>query len=78
MSILLFLFTPVLLAIYWIVRLQISLSRVRYLVDTYGLSRKKLRSLKYKELRILQEQAESLRISNDAYALEALIKPYRA
>ena len=78
MSILLFLFTPALLAIYWIVRLQISLSRVRYLVDTYGLSRKKLRSLKYKELRILQEQAESLRISNDAYALEALIKPYRA
>ena len=78
MSILLFLFTPALLAIYWIVRLQISLSRVRYLVDTYGLSRKKLRSLKYKELRILQEQAENLRISNDAYALEALIKPYRA
>ena len=78
MSILLFLFTPALLAIYWIVRLQISLSRVRYLVDTYGFSRKKLRSLKYKELRILQEQAESLRISNDAYALEALIKPYRA
>ena len=78
MSILLFLFTPALLAIYWIVRLQISLSRVRYLVDTYGLSRKKLRSLKYKELRTLQEQAESLRISNDAYALEALIKPYRA
>ena len=78
MSILLFLFTPALLAIYWIVRLQISLSRVRYLVDTYGLSRKKLRSLKYNELRTLQEQAESLRISNDAYALEALIKPYRA
>ena len=72
------LFAPGLFAIYWIIRMQICLSRVRYLVDTYGLSRKKIQPMKCKEVKNLREKIDELRAKNDAYGLEALIKPYRA
>lgn len=78
MSILLLLFAPTLFAIYWIIRLQICLSRIRYLVDTYGLSRQKLRALKCKGVKELRLKIDDLRSQNDAYGLEALVKPYRA
>ncbi len=74
----LLLFAPGLFAIYWIIRMQICLSRVRYLVDTYGLSRKKIQPMKCKEVKNLREKIDELREKNDAYGLEALIKPYRA
>ena len=74
----LLLFAPGLFAIYWIIRMQICLSRVRYLVDTYGLSRKKIQPMKCKEVKNLREKIDELRAKNDAYGLEALIKPYRA
>ncbi len=74
----LLLFAPGLFAIYWIIRMQICLSRVRYLVDSYGLSRKKIQPLKCKEVKNLREKIDELRAKNDAYGLEALIKPYRA
>ena len=78
MSLLLLLFAPGLFAIFWIIRLQICLSRVRYLVDTYGLSRKKIKPLKCNEVKKLREKIDELRAANDAYGLEALIKPFRA
>ena len=78
MSILLLLFAPGIFAIYWLIRLQLCLSRVRYLVDTYGMDRKKLQKLKCAQLKALRESIDQLREANDAYALEALIKPYRA
>jgi hypothetical protein len=78
MSLLLLLFAPGIFAIYWIIRLQICLSRVRYLVDTYGLNRKKNQPLKCNEVKKLREKIDELRTANDAYGLEALIKPYRA
>jgi len=78
MSILLLLFAPGIFAIYWLIRLQLCLSRVRYLVDTYGMDRKKLRKLKCKEIKALRESIDRLRHSNDAFALEALVRPYRA
>ncbi|MFZ4062711.1 MAG: hypothetical protein ACOYK2_05545 [Polynucleobacter sp.] len=78
MSILLLLFAPGLFAIYWLIRLQLCLSRMRYLVDTYGMDRKKLQKLKCAQLKALRESIDQLREANDAYALEALIKPYRA
>ncbi|OYZ97309.1 MAG: hypothetical protein B7Y05_28255, partial [Polynucleobacter sp. 24-46-87] len=59
-------------------KLQICLSRVRYLVDTYGIDRKKLRKLSCKEIRALRSSIDDLRQENDAFALEALIRPYRA
>lgn len=78
MSILLLLFAPSIFAIYWLIRLQICLSRLRYLVDTYGMDRKKLQKLKCPQLKALRESIDQLRQANDAYALEALVKPYRA
>ena len=78
MSALLLLLAPGIFAIYWLVRLQICLSRVRYLVDTYGMNRKKLQQLKCKEVKALKESIDSLRHANDAFGLEALVRPYRA
>ena len=78
MSILLLLFAPGLFAIYWLIRLQLCLSRMRYLVDAYGLDRKKLQKLKCAQLKVLRKSIDQLREANDAYALEALVKPYRA
>jgi hypothetical protein len=78
MSILLLIFAPGLFALIWLIRLQICLSRVRYLVDTYGMDRKKLRKLSYKELKKLKSSIDDLRHANDAFGLENLVRPYRA
>jgi hypothetical protein len=58
--------------------MQICLARVRYLVDTYGLSRKKLRSLKCKEVKQLRESLDILQSKEDTSGLENLVRPYRA
>lgn len=78
MSILLILLAPALFALFWLIKFQICLARVRYLVDTYGIDRKKLRNLSCKEIRTLRSSIDKLRQQNDAFALEALIRPYRA
>ena len=78
MSILLLLLAPGLFAIYWLIRLQICLSRIRYLVDTYGMDRKKLQKLKCKDVKALRESIDQLRHVNDAFGLENLVRPYRA
>ena len=78
MSILLLLFAPGIFAIYWIIRLQICLARTRYLVDTYGMDRKKLQKLKCKEVKALRDSIDALRNTNDAFGLEDLVRPYRA
>jgi hypothetical protein len=78
MSLLILLFAPGIFAIYWIIRMQICLARVRYLVDTYGLSRKKLRSLKCKEIKQLRESLDQLQSKEDTSGLENLVRPYRA
>jgi hypothetical protein len=78
MSLLLLLFAPGIFAMYWLIRLQICLSRARYLVDTYGMDRKKLRKLSCGELKKLRTAIDELRHANDAFGLEALVKPYRA
>lgn len=61
MSILLLLFAPGIFALYWLIRLQMCLSRARYLVDAYGLDRKKLRKLSCKELKSLRISIDELR-----------------
>jgi uncharacterized membrane protein (DUF106 family) len=78
MSILLLLFAPGIFAIYWLIRLQICLSRIRYLVDTYGMDRQKLQKLKCKEVKALRESIDQLRHANNAFGLENLVRPYRA
>ena len=78
MSILLLLFAPGIFAIYWLIRLQICLSRIRYLVDTYGMDRKKLQKLKCKEVKALRESIDQLRHANDAFGSENLVRPYRS
>lgn len=78
MSILLLLLAPGLFALLWLIRLQICLSRVRYLVDTYGMDRKKLRKLSCKEIKTLRNTIKSLKRADDTFGLEALVRPYRA
>ena len=78
MSLLFLLFAPGIFALYWLIRLQICLSRVRYLVDTYGMDRKKLRNLSCKELKNLKMSIDELRHANDTFSLESLVRPYRA
>jgi len=78
MSILLLLFAPGIFALYWLIRLQICLSRMRYLVDTYGMDRKKLQKLKCKDIKALRESIDALRHTSDAFGLENLIRPYKA
>jgi hypothetical protein len=55
-----------------------KLIKVRYLVDAYGLDPKKLRRLKYNDIRGLRNSIDALRHANDAYGLENLVKSYRA
>lgn len=77
MGILLLLFAPGIFAIYWLIRLQICFARMRYLVDTYGMDRKKLQQLKCKEVKLLKDSIDALRHTNDAFGLENLVRPYR-
>lgn len=77
MSILLLFLAPGIFAVYWLIRLQICLSRVRYLVDTYGMDRKKLRKLSCKEIKTLRKSIDTLRHTDDAFGLESLVRPYR-
>jgi hypothetical protein len=67
-----------LLAIYYLIRFQVCRSRVRYLVDAYGLDRRKLGKLSCKETKALRNSIDALRHADDAFRLEALIRPYRA
>lgn len=78
MSIVFLLLAPAIFALFWLIKLQICLSRVRYLVDTYGIDRKKLRKLSCREIRALRSSIDDLRQEKDDIALEALIRPYRA
>jgi len=78
MSILFLIFAPTLIALYWLIRRQMKLIKVRYLVDAYGLDPKKLRRLKYNDIRGLRNSIDALRHANDAYGLENLVKSYRA
>lgn len=78
MSILLVACILALIAIYYCIQSLLYFSGVRYLIDAYGLSRQKLRPLKHQEIKELRKSIDQLRKSNDPYALETLIKPYRA
>ena len=78
MSVLFLIFAPTLFALYWLIRRQMKLARVRYLVDAYGLDPKKLQKLKYNDIKGLRNSINALRHANDAFSLEALIRPYRA
>ena len=77
MTIILLLLSPALFAIIWIIRFQICSSRRRYLIDTYGLDRKKLQRLNCRQTKELRKAIEKLREQNDAFGLENLIRPYR-
>ena len=78
MSILLLLFAPGIFAIFWLISMQVCLARVRYLVDTYGLSREKLRPLKCKEVKQLRASLDRLQSDEDISGIENLVRPYRA
>jgi uncharacterized membrane protein (DUF106 family) len=74
---LLALFSALLVAAYVIIRYIVSSSGVRYLVDTYGMDKKKLGKLKYKDIAALRKNINQLRKQNDAFALEELVRQYR-
>lgn len=77
MSILLLFLSPALFGLYWIIRFQICAARRRRLVDTYGVDPKKLRKMSCKEVTDLRKRIEEAKDQGDAYALEAVIKPYK-
>ena len=77
MSILLLILSPALFGLFWIIRFQICAARRRRLVDTYGIDPQKLRKMSCKELTDLRKRIKESKDQGDAYALEALIKPYR-
>jgi uncharacterized membrane protein (DUF106 family) len=60
-----------------IVKLLLSRSGVRYLVDSYGLDRKKLAKLNTKEIAELKKSINLLRKKNDPFALEELIRKWK-
>ncbi|WP_353432970.1 hypothetical protein [Polynucleobacter sp. MWH-UH23A] len=77
MSILLLILSPALFGLFWIIRFQICAARRRRLVDTYGVDPKKLRKMSCKEVTNLRKSIEEAKDQGDAYALEAVIKPYK-
>ena len=70
-------FSALLLVAYATVRYLISSSGVRYLVDTYGMDKKKLGKLKYKDIATLRKNINQLRKQNNAFSLEELVRKYR-
>lgn len=77
MSILLLFLSPALFGLFWIIRFQICAARRRRLVDTYGIDPKKLRKMSCKEVTDLRKRIEEAKDQGDAYALEAVIEPYK-
>ena len=71
-------FSTLLLAAYAITRYIVSSSGVRYLVDTYGMDKKKLGKLKYKDIAALRKNINQLRQHNDAFSLEELVRQYQS
>ncbi len=69
--------STLLLTVYMVIRYIISSSGVRYLVDTYGMDKKKLGKLKYKDIAALRKKINQLRKQNDAFSLEELVRKYR-
>ena len=70
-------FSALLLAAYVIIRYIVSSSGVRYLVDTYGMDKKKLGKLKYRDIAALRKNINQLRKQNAAFSLEELLRKYR-
>jgi len=70
-------FSALLLAAYAIIRYIICSSGVRYLVDTYGMDKKKLGKLKYKDITALRKNIIQLKKKNDVFSLEELVRKYR-
>ena len=62
---------------YAIIRYIVSSSGIRFLVDTYGVDKKKLGKVKPKEIAELRKNINQLRKKNDAFSLEELIRRYR-
>jgi hypothetical protein len=53
-------------------------SRRRHLVDTYGLDSDKLKALTCQELKDLHNKIYALQKNEDAIAIDALLRAYRA
>ena len=77
MTLILLFLCPALFAIIWIIRFQICASRLRYLVDTYGIDRKKLQKMSCRQVKQLKNDLAILRDNDDAIGLEKRIHPYR-
>ena len=56
--------STLLLTVYMVIRYIISSSGVRYLVDTYGMDKKKLGKLKYKDIAALRKKINQVRKQN--------------
>ena len=77
MTIALLLLCPAVVAMFWIIRFQICISRRRYLVDTYGVDPKKFQKLSCKQVKAFKGQVEEMQHADKALGLEELIRPFR-
>ena len=77
MSIVLLLFSTALFGLYFFIRFQICAARRRYLIDTYGLDSNKLRKMTCKEVAKFKALIQELKNKEDAFELEAIIRPLR-
>jgi hypothetical protein len=55
----------------------LSHANQRYLIDSYGLDRKKLKCLSAKEMNSLRKSIHLLSKKNDPFALEALLRKFK-
>ena len=69
--------STLLLLAYGVIRYIALSSGIRFLVDTYGMDKKKLAKLKHKDIAELRKNINQLRKQNDAFSLEELVRRYR-
>lgn len=77
MSIVFLFLCPALFALYWIIRVQVCSSRLRRLVDAYGIDPKKLKKMSCKEVARLKKLIDQANDKGDMRGLEFIIKPLR-
>ncbi|SNX29349.1 hypothetical protein SAMN06295945_1720 [Polynucleobacter meluiroseus] len=58
-------------------RFVLAQSAIRFLVDSYGLDRRKLKRLSRRDIASLKRSIQQCRQKNDPFALETLLRPYR-
>ncbi len=71
-------FSPILFAIFLIIRFQLCISRRRNLVKTYRMDPQKLQKLSCKKVKALTQNIQEMLVKANTIGLEEIVRPYRA